>query len=203
MTTATEQSASRPSMLAFICERIKENEEFLRSNTRDVEDEIVKLINEAIDNIPHMVEVPEKRDYYVERAMAFFIHHVLMPFSCANYVNLLVSNLPGCFMGLRLMLESLAKCYLADARYSEIPFFQERLQKFDKELQRKRQSISKAMIDLGNELGIGDGFFTLWRKLSQDWLHTAGFANKVVDAYSDEIVHEFRSCRPPVGAKRR
>ena len=65
---------------------------------------------------------------YLERSMAFFFYHVLRPFSCAIHTDVLTGNLPACFMELRLMLESLAKFYLADSKYPEQTFFQERLE---------------------------------------------------------------------------
>ncbi len=170
-----------PSMLEPIFEAMRENEEFLRSNARDVEDEAVTLTNEAIDYLPLMSELPDKEKYYAEHAMAFMLHHVLMPFSYANYMNLLAGNLPGCFMGLRLMLESLAKCYLADMKYAKFTFFRERLEELDKELWQNRQSISKSLEDLGMELNVGDDFSGLWKELSESWFHTAGFANKVIE----------------------
>ena len=55
------------------------------------------------------------------------LNHVLMPVGGAIYVNALTGNLPACFMELRLALESLVKCYLADLKYSDRPFFQEKL----------------------------------------------------------------------------
>ncbi len=174
-------SHPHPSMLEPIFEAMRENEGFLRSSARDVEDEAVKLINESIDYLSYMPELPDKRKYYVEHAMAFLLHNVLMPFSYANYMNLLAGNLPGCFMGLRLMLESLTKCYLADTKYPKLAFFRERVEELDKELRQNRQSISRSMEVLGAELDVGDDFSVLWKELSDTWFHTRGFANKVVE----------------------
>jgi hypothetical protein len=84
-------------------------------------------------------------------------------------------------MGLRLMLESLTKCYLADKKYPKLAFFRERLEEIDKELWKNRQSISRSMKDLGIELDMGDDFSVLWKELSETWFHTAGLANKVVE----------------------
>ncbi len=167
--------STRPS--AYIVERMNENEEFLFSNARDAIEEVVELINDAIDNVGYAAKRAESKKDYVERSMAFFIYHVLMPFSYAIYVDLVAANLPVCFIELRLMLESLARCYLADLRYSGLPFFQERL----KSLEQEQQSISEMMKELGRKVGVQDEFVILWGKLSQDWVHTQGFVNNVVE----------------------
>ena len=145
-------SSSYPSMLDFIFETMRENEGFIRSNAREVEDQAIILINDVIDYIPHLSELPDKEDYYARHAMAFFLLHVAMPFSYANYMNLLSGNLPGCFTGLRLVLESLAKCYLADIKYPKLAFFQKKLEALDQELWQNNQSIPKAMRNLGKDL---------------------------------------------------
>jgi Mg2+ and Co2+ transporter CorA len=160
----------------YIIGVMKENEGFLRKNAEETCAEVIELINDAIDNVRLAVKRAESRKDYTERSMAFFIYHILMPFSYAIYVDLLAGNVPACFMELRLILESLVECYLADSRYQDLTFFQERLES----LERENLSTSKLMKDLGKNLGAENDFVALWGKLSQDWVHTKGIADKVV-----------------------
>lgn len=74
------------------------------------------------------------------------------------------------------MLESLAKCYLADLRYPSQNFFQEKLELLENE--RKKDSV--LMKELGRQLKVGDRFVALWGKLSQDWVHTEGAVEEIV-----------------------
>lgn len=158
---------------------IRENGEFLNNNAEEAYTEVVNLASDAIGYFGFAVKdgksQEERVSLYLERSMAFFFHHVLWPFSCAIHTDVLTGNLPACFMELRLMVESLAKCYLADLKYPEQTFFQERLRLLEEE----RRSISKLMEDLGERLGL-DFAAPLWHKLSQDWVHTKGVMDKFV-----------------------
>lgn len=158
----------------YVVERMTENEKFLFNNAQDTVEEVVELINDAIDTVQRAEGIRE----YTERSMGFFIHHILMPSSYAIYVDLLTANLPVCYMELRLILESLVKCYFADSRYPQLSFFQERLES----LEQEKQSTSKLMKELGKEAGLGNEFVALWGKLSRDWVHTEGFVSHVVDS---------------------
>ena len=128
MVEETNSSSAVTEYLAHLVEVIRENEKFLRDNAEGTYKEVIGLINDAIDNVGLAVEKPEREKDYLEHSMAFFTYHVLMPFSHAVYMDLLAGNVPACFMELRLMLESLARCYLADSRHPEVPFFQRRLE---------------------------------------------------------------------------
>lgn len=175
----SENSSSHPTQIRLsdhIVETIRVNENFLLDHAKDTIEEVVELINDAIDIVGHAVDRPENKKDYLERSMAFFIYHVLMPSSYAIYLDLIAANLPVCFIELRLLLESLVKCYLADLRHSDQSFFQERL----KSLEQSERNISKLMRELGKDIGVGDEFVDLWSELSEDWVHTRGVASKVV-----------------------
>ncbi len=160
---------------------VRENNRFLHDKAEDAYREIVGLANDAIDYVGLDVKRAECKEDYVKRAMSFFLYHILQPFSYAIYSDVLTGNLPVCFMELRVVLESLVKCYLADLKYPEQTFFQERLEYLEKEKQQgKEVSISKWMIELGGLLGLEDRFVALWGKLSQDWVHTTGIVNRFV-----------------------
>ena len=153
---------------------MKQNEAFLRQNAEETYYEVVELINDAIDNV--MLAVKKSGEDYVKYSMISFIHHILMPFSYAIYMDMLAGNIPACFMELRLMLESLVKCYLADLKYPDRTFFQERL----KLLEAENSSTSKLMEELERKLGLENDFVALWGKLSQYWVHTKGIMDRVV-----------------------
>lgn len=162
--------------LNYIFEVMRQNEAFLRQNTEETYYKVVELINDAIDYV--VFASKKSGEDYIKYSMIYFLHHILMPFSHAIYIDMLTGNIPACFMKLRLMLESLVKCYLADIKYPDSSFFQERLELLDKENKRDNKSTSKLMGELGKELGLN--FVALWGKLSQDWVHTKGIMDRVV-----------------------
>lgn len=169
-------SAAVEDPLNCIIEVMRQNEAFLRQNAEETYHEVVELINDAIDYV--VLAVKKSGEDYVKYSMISFLHHILMPFSYAIHVDMLGGNIPVCLMEVRLMLESLVKCYLADLKYPDSTFFQERLELLDAENKREKKSTSKLMSELGKELGLN--FVALWGKLSQDWIHTKGIMDGVV-----------------------
>jgi len=165
-------SAEVEEHLNCIIEVMRQNEAFLRQNAEETYYEVVELINDAIDNV--VLAVKKNPEDYAKYSMIFFLHHILMPFSYAIHLDMLTGNIPACFMELRLMLESLVKCYLADFQYQDQSFSQDKL----KLLEEERKSTSELMIRLGKKLGLN--FVALWGKLSHDWVHTKGIMDRVV-----------------------
>ena len=183
MTEETKDDSTK--QFDFITRVMKENEIFLLENAEETYDEVVSLTNDAIDYVGFSVE-REKR-----LSMIFFIHHLLIPSSYAIHTDLLTGNLPVCFMGLRLMLESLAKCYLADLRYPDQSFFQKKLELLEKEIKRKNdKNIPKREHDFieefDGELGLNKKSVKLWGKLSQDWIHTKGIVDRIVKKITEK-----------------
>ena len=170
-------SAAAEDPLNCIIEVMRQNEAFLRQNAEETYYEVVELINDAIDYV--VFAAKKSGEDYVKYSMVSFLHHILMPFSYAIYVDMLVGNIPACFMELRLILESLVRCYVADLKYPDQNFFQERLNLLDAESKREKKSTSKLMEELGKGLGLN--FVALWGRLSQDWVHTKGIMDGVVD----------------------
>jgi len=160
---------------------LKENEEFLRRNARETYGEIIDLINDAIDYLRLETKKKESKEDYVRNPMSFFLYHVLMPQSYAILTDLLVGNLPACFMELRLMLETMAKCYFASLHPNKTLFFETKLELLEKELNERKISTSKLLKNFGNEIGLRDEPIALWSKLSEDWVHTKGFVRRVVN----------------------
>src|SRR5262245_22836569 len=137
-----EMASNYPTPLsAYIAETINANESFLLNNARGVIEEVVGLTNDAIDIMGFAVERPSNKEDYLERSMVFFIYHTLFPYSYGMYLELVAGNLPVCFIELRLLLETLTKCYLADLKYPNLSFFQDKLDS----LQQAERNISKLM----------------------------------------------------------
>lgn len=186
MTEETTKSSAAAKYLAHTFAVLKENEGFIRRNAKGTYEEVIALINDAISEVGLAVKEPEREKKYVEHSTTFFTYHVLMPFSYAIYLDLLAGNTPACFMELRLLIEFLAKCYLADSRHPTTPFFRTRLELLEEEMEQTKMSISKAMKELGKKIGVKDEFVTLWGKLSRDWIHTRGFTDKLVSYVTEK-----------------
>lgn len=165
----------------YINKVMRDNEKFLQYYAKDTSSEIIELVNDAIDNVTFWAKRGDSENDYASHSIAFFIYHILMPFSYAMYVDLIAGNIPVCFMELRLMLESLVKCYSADLRYPNQTFFQEKLELLDK----KKRKISQVMKEVGEMVGFQNNFVTLWRKLSESWIHTRGISDGIVGRVVD------------------
>ena len=132
--TANSSLSARKEYLDHIFQVMKENESFLYGDSAKAYEEVVGLTNDAVDYIGFAIEKGASVETFVKCAVLYFLNHVLTPVSGAIYINTLTGNLPACFMELRLALESLVKCYLADLKYSERLFFQERLNLLEEEV---------------------------------------------------------------------
>ncbi len=146
---ALGESASEK-MLAHIFRVMQENENFLHNSSEGTYNTVMRLVNDAIDHVGFASKRRKNSKQHAERSMVFFVHHILMPFSYALYLDMIAGNAPACFMELRLMLEAMAECYVADVTYRELPFFHDRLSSLKKEKQRAWQIVSRA----GKRLGV-------------------------------------------------
>jgi len=90
--------------------------------------------------------------------------------------NVLLGNLPVCFMELRLMLESLVKCHYADLLYPDEKFFYTKLNLLDEDLNRTNISVSRLLEDFGQNA------VSLPGKLSGRWIHSSGLMDRIVDS---------------------
>ena len=188
---AEETKSPATELLDRYCKTMKENEKFLRSNTEETYREVIDLINEAIDLVGFAVEREKGKEDYVKRSVIFFLYHILMPLSYAIYTDLLIGNLPACFMELRLMLESLIKCYLADLKYPEQSFFQRKLELLEKETKDKKGGkVPKREHDFIKEfdeiINSDVRSVKLWGKLSKDWVHTKGIVDRIVSQIGEK-----------------
>jgi len=166
---AEETKSPATEFLDRYCKTMKENEEFLRGNAGGTYGEVIDLINDAINYMILETEKKESKEDYVRNPMSFFLYHILMPQSYAILADLLVGNLPACFIELRLMLETMAKCYFAGLHPNKTL------------LNEQKISTSKLLKDFGNKIGLKDEPIALWGKLSEDWVHTEGIVKRVVN----------------------
>lgn len=163
------------------CEVMNKNEDFLFENYKDIVDEIVELANDAIDYVSSYAKQDKGDKAYAEKAIHFYAYHVLMPSSNALLVSLLSGNLPACFRELRFLVETLAKCYLADLYHSEFSFFEKRLYFLQHpEDKKKRVPETDLIKEFAEKSGNGEKVVNLWRTLSEE-THTKKFTERVVD----------------------
>lgn len=168
----------RKDLLKYISDILEKNEEFLDKNAKDVYGEVIELINDSIDYTRTLIS----KENYINQAMSFFLLHIFMPQSYSLYINLLSGNLLTCFTQLRLMIESLAKSFYADLKYSSNIFFGEKFKKLNKDLEEQRISIGRIIREVDDTLKIRKkGLFYLWKKLSKEWVHTEGIVRRVID----------------------
>ncbi|MEM3886522.1 MAG: hypothetical protein QXO82_05640 [Candidatus Methanomethylicia archaeon] len=146
-------------------------------------DEFVNLIDDVIDFMSYYVR---KWDSEKERLMRspifFYVHQILLPSSYAIYCDVLIGNLPACFMQLRFMLEALAKCYISEnvGSIKNYNVFSKMLSLEDV-LEEEKISLSKVLDEFGENIQINDKASKLWHKLSQDWVHYKGFVKRFLD----------------------
>jgi hypothetical protein len=166
---------------SLIEEVARENEKFLKEKAKESFGEVIELINDAIDYAIFIAKGKEIKEEYTNRPILFFVFNVLMPFSYGIFVDLLVGNLPACFYELRVMLESIAKCYVAELHPDKDLFFEIKLLSLEKVLKKEEVSTSKLLKDFGKMIELEDEPLKLWGKTSQDWIHTTGIAKKIVE----------------------
>lgn len=180
-------SSSREHCLEYLFDKLRENEAFLYENAQELYTEIVALENDAIDHIGGWSRSEVGPEDYVKTAMRYFFLHVLFPVSGAIHLNALAGNLPGCYSALRLALESLVKCYLADIRYPDQGFFRDRIRLLEEPPDRKRRSTTSSFMEEWDKLlERDDGSTALWKELSQMWVHARG----VMEGITNRIVQQ-------------
>ena len=166
---------------SLIEEVTKENEKFLKEKAKESFGEVIELVNDAIDYAIFIAKRKEIKEEYTNRPIIFFVFNVLMPFSYGIFVDLLVGNLPACFYELRVMLESIAICYIADLHPDKDLFFEIKLLSLEEVLKEEKVSTSKLLEEFGKMIELEDEPLKLWGKISQDWIHTTGIAKKIVE----------------------
>ncbi len=165
---------------------MKMNEEFLKDKAKGTFNEVIGLINDAIDCLVYIAkkwaELKEKSvNEFTKSPIYFYINNILMPLSYAIYADVLIANLPACFMELRLMLESLAKCCIAELYTDKTLYFEARIMVLEDIIKEHKISTSKVMEDFGKNFGLENKPLELWGKISESWLHAKGFVKGIMD----------------------
>jgi hypothetical protein len=130
-------------------------------------------------------------DLMVRSAFLFSLFHVIWPLSLGVMSNLLIGNLPACFMQLRLLVETAAKALLVDykVRFQTDAFTGvEALEEF---FRSSRVSTSRVLSELSKvkvDEGAVEDAVKLWNKLSEEWVHFRGYVRKLrkaIEEYGD------------------
>ncbi len=166
-------------LIGYYTEVLHENERFLRDNAEDTYKEVVGLINDMIDYV--LFTLKEKKEETAIDPFRFFLYHVLMPQSYAVLADLLMGNLPACFMELRLMLETMAESYLADLHSTNEAFFEGKTESLS-----GKKSKSKILEEFGEKVELGRRPVALWGKLSSEWVHTKGVVTRIIQKIVQE-----------------
>ena len=175
---------NKPTLSETIAKVMQENEEFLEKYAHDEFFTVVKLANHAIDYLGPFVRHPDSVQFQTQYAMAYYAVHVSMPFSYALGLNLLSGNIPGSFMTLRFLLESMAICYLADIRHKAGSTFEERIALFEVEREQKKWGFTKCIRIVGKDVGIKQDIGQLYQEFSNQWVHARG----VMKTFTDSLV---------------
>ena len=170
-------------LIKLITGIIPNNEKFLLEKTTDAYNEVIELMNDAVDNVVFFSEDKNKRGY-LKSTLFFFTHHILLPYSYAIYTDLMVGNLPACFMELRAMLEALAKCYFAESYESN--FHMEKILMEEKHMKSNHKTITRLVSELDEELNLMDNAKMLWKTISNDWIHVKGIIHKWIEGFSNK-----------------
>lgn len=171
------------SFFSLVSKTAKENEGFFNENAKYVVSEVVDLVNDAIDCMILFTKQENPNEIYVKQSLAFYVYHVLMPASYSILTNFSLGNVPSCFRELRFMIESLAKCYLADLKYPHQSFFQAKLELLQKERRNEKDTRKREhdfMEEFDRKLGLNRKSVKLWGRLSQE-VHTKRYVERVVD----------------------
>ena len=77
-------------LIKLITGIIPNNEKFLLEKATDAYNEVIELMNDAVDNVVFFSEDKNKRGY-LKSTLFFFTHHILLPYSYAIYIKFLKS----------------------------------------------------------------------------------------------------------------
>ena len=196
MTEQLDRTSPGAGYLRHVADVMAENDVFLEEHAKETYNEVVELINDAIDQVAEMGRTRDAVGVSTS-AMAAFAFHTVLPLGYAIYLDMLTANLPVCFMQLRLLLESLTKSRLADQRNPGPSFFPEKLESIESET----WNISNLMREMDHLMDTRERFLTLWRNLSNEWAHTRGLTDRIVTRVQKGSVPPWALVVPSIYAK--
>lgn len=142
--------------------------------------EAVELVNDIIGYIAYYARVDKERSIDLLARSAFLnaLNFIIMPTAYGVLTDLLLGNLPAYFMQLRLIVEASAKALATDyvAEFKEISLYSiEALEQYKVSTSKFLKEILPEVIgkEAANET------LKLWSKLSRNWLHFRGIAQKL------------------------
>ena len=158
---------------------MRKNDKFLLENGREYLETIFFFVSvDVIDYVTQIASLPNLKKHYQNWAMCAYIFHVLPHVSYGILIDLLVGNLPNCFFALRVLLETLAKSYYADAKYPSHLYFEQKLQLLEIEL--KKKTISEMMKEVDDLLMLKNKkCYSIWNEISSKWIHSKGLINRI------------------------
>jgi hypothetical protein len=161
----------------YACKRMADNENFVISHIDPLE--TFELINDSI--VLNIGNKTKDLPVQIKSSKQFFFKPILLPSAYAIQTHLFTGNLPACFRELRFLFEALAFCHYAEQQFPDESFFLNQVQKFEIFIKGKktRKTISQLIENLECDTGIE--LKKVYGRLSNDWVHTRGFAEKVVD----------------------
>jgi hypothetical protein len=153
---------------------------------KEAHSEAVNLVN---DSLNLLLPATMNADAFVKLAFPTYVTMILMPGTYGIYYNFVLGNLQACYLQLRAILESTIKLSFVDIFVADGSFFAKRLESLEHVLREKRLTISEF-----TERYLEDSFGTrakeialeLWRRLSQEWVHSKGLVNRIIDAMSEQ-----------------
>jgi hypothetical protein len=164
-------------MVELLAETAEKNEEFFKAGPcRESWSEIVELVNDAIDNLRRLGGLPDWKGSILRSAVSNYLVTLSTPLSFGIYMDLLIGNMPCCFLQLRVLVEQMGKTRYADREYSDEQFFQDRLRKVEDKIARRELSLTGIIRGC-----LGEEAVTLWRDLSERWVHVKSLG-RVVEA---------------------
>lgn len=135
--------------------------------------EITELINDVLDYLS-ISTYSHKTNLFTTKAMPSYILVMLMPLSYGMLINFISNNLPACLSQLRTLLESLIRCAYVDLNDSSQDGFDLKIQKIEK---MKFGELSTRILSRNDAVKAN----TLWKHLSNFWVHPTGLMLKIVD----------------------
>lgn len=168
-----------------ICGTIERNERWLLQENPEVYHSAVELVNDAVDLVSACAKGKQPTESYEKLALHFFAYHVLLPGSYSLTLNLLAGGLPSCFRELRFLTEMIAKCYLADVHYPDLPSFHEKLRALEGDGERAHKPVTPIMREFDKRLQSDDDATNLWKILSRE-----SHARKYVDRFVRNVFEQ-------------
>jgi hypothetical protein len=167
-----DSRAVREGFIELTKKVVLDNAKVLDEKAKDVLEEAEGLIDDAW-----------KYCKVEDENMQLYVIGILQPMAYGVYFDLLLGNLPAFFMELRLLLESLACCYMA--KFS--------LEDPSLGIARSDVSASKILREFSKATSLGNKPNELWSKLSNDWCHALGIIAKVMEHLEKYSIPPFSS----------